>query len=201
MATIKTMIESPSLGKMFFDAVFSTEHTSNVTVTEHPVQVGAPISDHAYQEPDEVTVEIGMSDAMSGVGSDHSVNAYNTLRQIMAKREPVKLVTRLWTYPNMVLTSISAPDDQTTMYGLRATLMFRSINLVRVSVIQVQQTVTAAKPSSTSASTAAAKKSTSTKKKSSKTTSTKKTTKSTGTKGTKKSVLKKISNKVTRQVK
>ncbi|MBR1559417.1 MAG: hypothetical protein IJ646_04165 [Clostridia bacterium] len=195
MATVKTMINSPTYGKFYFDAVFSTEHSANVTVTEHPVQVGAPISDHAYQEPDEVTMEIGMSDAMVGVSSDHSVNAFSTLRQIMVKREPVKLVTRLKTYSNMVLTSISAPDDQSTMYGLRATVMFRSVNIVTVSVIKVQQTVSASKPSSSSSS---KKSSSSSKKKSTKTKSTKKTTKSTGTKGKKTSVLKKIAKKVTK---
>jgi hypothetical protein len=189
MAVVKTMINSPTYGKFFFDAVFSTEHSSNVTVTEHPVQVGAPISDHAYQEPNEVTMEIGMSDAMVGAGDDHSVNAYNTLRQIMAKREPLKLVTRLWTYQNMVLTSISAPDDQTTMYGLKATVMFKNVNIVTVSVIQVQQTVSATKPGTTSTSKKTDKK------KKTKTKGTKKTTKTTGTKGKKQSVLKKISDK------
>lgn len=195
MAIVKTMINSPTYGKFFFDAVFSTEHSSNVTVTEHPVQVGAPISDHAYQEPNEVTMEIGMSDAMVGAGDDHSVNAYNTLRQIMAKREPLQLVTRLWSYQNMVLTSISAPDDQTTMYGLKATVMFKSVNIVSVSVIQVQQTVSATKPGSTSSS---KKTDSSKKKKSTKTKSTKKTTKTTGTKGKKTSVLKKIAGKLTK---
>ena len=200
MATVTTMIESPTCGQFFFDAVFSTEHRSNVTVTEHPVQVGAPISDHAYQEPDEVTLEIGMSDVMTGVGSDHSVNAYNTLRQIMSLREPVKLVTRLWTYQNMVLTSISAPDDQTTMYGLKATIMFKSVNIVSVSIIKVQQTVSASKSSSSSGKKKTSKK-TSKKdtKKKSKTSGTKKTTKTTGTKGKKTSVLKKIANKITKK--
>ena len=193
MATVKTMIKSPTYGKFYFDAVFSTEHSSNVTVTEHPVQVGAPISDHAYQEPHEVTMEIGMSDAMVGVGNDHSVNAYNTLRQIMAKREPIKLVTRLWTYQNMVLTSISAPDDQTTMYGLRATVMFKSVNIVKVSVIQVQQTVSASKPGGSSSGKKTSSKSK--KKKKTKSSGTKKTTKSTGTKGKKTSALKKIAGK------
>lgn len=196
MATVKTMIESPTFGKLFFDAVFSTEHSSNVTVTEHPVQVGAPISDHAYQEPDEVTIEVGMSDAMVGTGTDHSVNAYSTLREIMAKREPVKLVTRLRSYPNMVLTSISAPDDQTTMYGLRATVMFRSVNIVNVSVIEVQQTVSASKPGSSSSSSNKNNSSQSTKPQ-----STTNTTKTSGNKGKKQSVLQQIANKTKKKKK
>ena len=191
--TVKTMIKSPTFGKFVFDAVFHTDHQSNVTVTQHPVQVGAPVSDHAYQEPDEVTLEIGMSDAMVGVANNHSVNAYNTLRAIQAKREPVTLVTRLWTYQNMVLTSISAPDDQTTMYGLKATLYFQSVDIVKVSVVKVQQTVSASKGSGSSSGGSK----TPTKTGSAKTSGTTTTTKTTGTSGTKTSVLKQIVNKVT----
>lgn len=192
MATVKTMIDSPTYGKFYFDAVFSTEHSANVTVTEHPVQVGAPITDHAYQEPDEVTMEIGMSDAMVGVSNDHSVNAFTMLRQIMVKREPVKLVTRLKTYSNMVLTSISAPDDQSTMYGLKATIMLRSVNIVSVSVIKVQQTVSAKKPGGTSGG---SDKKGDKKKQGSKADPPKKGTKTPGTKGEKESVLHKIFGK------
>jgi len=141
----KTMIKSPSFGKFYFDAVFSTEHQASVTATNHPVQQGASISDHSYIEPDEVTIDIGMTDVMNDAGSDHSVNAYTTLRAIMEKREPVTLVTRLRTYQNMLITSMSAPDDQSTMNALRATIMFTHINIVSVSVVQVKQKTSGSK--------------------------------------------------------
>lgn len=193
MATITTMIVSPTFGRFVFDAVFHTDHQSNVTVTQHPVQVGAPVSDHAYQEPDEVTLEIGMSDAMVGVGNNHSVNAYNTLRAIQSKREPIKLITRLWTYSNMILTSISAPDDQTTMFGMKATICFQSIAIVDVAVVKVQQTVSASKSSGSGSSGGSSNKnSTPSKSSSAKTSSTTKTTKSSTEAKT--SVLKQIAN-------
>lgn len=138
-----TMIVSPSYGRFTFDAVFRTDHMANVTVTQHPVQTGAAISDHAYSEPDEVTLEIGMSDAVSYAGTNHSINAYSQLRAIMDKREPVTLITRLRSYKNMVITSMSAPDDYTTMNALKATIYFRQVEMVSVSTITVQQKVTA----------------------------------------------------------
>lgn len=189
--TIKTMIVSPTFGRFVFDAVFSMDHQSNVTVTQHPVQAGASISDHAYEEPDEVTLEIGMSDAMSGVGTNHSVNAYTTLRAIQSKREPVKLITRLKTYNNMVIASISAPDDQTTMFGLKANIYFQEVKIVGVSVVNVQQTVSASKSSGSSSSSSSSSSNTS----SAKTSTTTSTTKSSS--NTKQSVLKQIANKLT----
>ncbi len=140
---VKTMINSPTYGRFVFDAVFDTSHNANLMVTEHPVQSGGSVADHAFMEPDEVQLEIGMSDVATSVGTNHSVNAYTRLRAIMASREPVTLVTRLKTYQNMLIVSLSAPDDYTTMNALRASVGFKQINIVSVSTVRVQQTVSA----------------------------------------------------------
>lgn len=154
MSVTKTMIVSPTHGMFVFDAVFSTEHRLNITTTQHPVQQGASISDHAYIEPDEVSIEVGMSDAaISAGGESHSVNAYEQLRAIAEARRPVTLVTRLHTYSNMVITSLSAPDDKTTMNALKATVYFQKINIVAVATMRVQQTVSGSKTTQNTGST------------------------------------------------
>lgn len=154
MSVTKTMIVSPTHGRFVFDAVFSTEHRLNITTTQHPVQQGASISDHAYIEPDEVSIEVGMSDAaISAGGASHSVNAYEQLRAIAEARRPVTLVTRLHTYSNMVITSLSAPDDKTTMNALKATVYFQKINIVAVATMKVQQTVSGSKSTQNTGST------------------------------------------------
>ena len=48
----------------FFDAIIRADHTTTCRITDHPIQNGASISDHAFQLPDHLTLEIGMSDAM-----------------------------------------------------------------------------------------------------------------------------------------
>lgn len=188
MAKVTTMIVSPTYGRFVFDAVFSTDHSANLTATQHPVQTGASVSDHAFMEPDEVSVEIGMTDTAASVsgGASRSVNAYTQLRAIMELREPVTLITRLKTYRNMLITSISAPDDYKTMNALRASIYFQQINMVSVSTVTVQETVTSSKTSTSKTSSSSTSKSGS----SAKTSSTSKTTKSTS--GASSSVLKKI---------
>lgn len=189
MESTATMIISPTFGNFFFDAVFSTDHSANLTVTQHPVQSGASISDHAFMEPDEVSIEIGMTDVASGSsdGSSRSVNAYTQLRAIMELREPVTLITRLKTYSDMIITSISAPDDVKTMNALRASIYFHRLHIVSVSTVTVQETVTSSK---TSTSTTSEKKSAGDA--TAKTSTTTKTTKATSEPST--SVLKKIAN-------
>src|SRR3972149_4267465 len=56
-----------NIGGYFFDAFIRQEHRTTRRITEHPVQDGANISDHSYQLPAQLTLEIGMSDAMDAV--------------------------------------------------------------------------------------------------------------------------------------
>jgi len=56
-----------NLAGFFFDAVMRVEHTKALRITEHPLQTGANISDHAFMLPAYVTLEISMSDTMATV--------------------------------------------------------------------------------------------------------------------------------------
>lgn len=142
------LIDSPTYGQFAFDAVFSIDHSVQATVTQHPVQVGAAITDHVFMNPDSVQLDIGMSDAVWNAGPDHSVLAYQRLREIMEKRETVTLVTRLRTYPDMIIDSISVPEDFKTMYALKASVSFQQIRMSNVNVLLVQQEVSSSKTGS-----------------------------------------------------
>lgn len=142
-----TMITSPTYGRFMADFVFSTEHKMNLKATQHPVQNGASITDHSIMEPDEVILEIGMSDTVTGAETNHSVNAFQLIRAIMQKREPLTLTTRLNTYRDMLITSISAPDDVNTMFALKASIYLQQIKITTVATVSVQQTVSASKTS------------------------------------------------------
>lgn len=156
MAT--TMATGPSIGPVFFDAVFNTSHAATVTVTSQPVQMGANIADHAYLEPDTVTMDIGMTDAAFDAEQNHSVNAYNMLRSVMEEREPISLYTRLKSYTDMLVVSLSVEDDYKTSTALRATVMLQKILMVNVATVQVQQSVSSSKGGSGGSKTTTTKK-------------------------------------------
>jgi len=139
---------STSLGNFIFDAYFNINHESNLTITEHPIQSGANISDHAYMEAKTVTFEIGMSDVMediigksiakfNGDSASRSVNAYKILEKLQKERLPIEIITRLGTYENMLIETISAPDDNKTTYGLRATVTLKEIFVVSVTTVKI----------------------------------------------------------------
>ncbi len=130
-----------NIGGLFFDAVISvsTEHTA--TITSHPVQLGANISDHMYLEPISITMEIAMSDAMDSMvygqwngGYTKSVSAYRMLCDLQARRIPITVLTRLNQYPDMVIESISVNDDYKSLYGLRATVSLKQVFVAEATI-------------------------------------------------------------------
>lgn len=133
-----------NIGGWFFDAYLSMEHTSKLRITEHPVQTGASITDHAYLEPRELTIEVGMSDVASSIvpsqftGSwSRSVKAYEVLRELQAQRIPVQVLTRLGLYKNMMIESLSVPEDNKTLYGLRASIQLKEILVAETKLVKV----------------------------------------------------------------
>lgn len=127
-----------------FDAVIRTEHQQRIEKTQHPIQTGANVSDHAFIMPARVVLEIGMSDAMDSFtpgqwtgDSSKSVNTYQTLKSIAAARQPLTVTTRLNVYTNMLLTDISAPDTADTRFALRASVVFEELLTGTVTSQQV----------------------------------------------------------------
>lgn len=130
--------------KLIFDAIFSTQYEHTLNITEHPIQTGADITDHAYKEADVLTFDIGMSDAMESIipgqfggTSSRSINAYKKLKELQDQRLPIKVITRLGSYDNMMIETISSTDDNKTTYGLRANVTLKQIFVVSVATVKI----------------------------------------------------------------
>lgn len=146
-----------SIGGLVFDATLKTDHTSKVTATSHPVESGANISDHAYVEPAEISIEVGVSDCETGNGTfgsgNRSLNAFSELLKLQTSRQLITVVTRFKTYRNMLITSVSVPDDYTTMFSFKANLMLREIPIVNTSKVNVTDNSQSQKSGSTNSGT------------------------------------------------
>jgi hypothetical protein len=118
-----------------FDAVIVAGHSQKIRKTEHPVQSGANISDHAFILPAELVLDIGISDAMDAyynpttwVGnSSKSVAAYQTLLALQGARIPLTVTTRLRTYNNMLIEDLPAEETVKTFKALRGRVVFGQI--------------------------------------------------------------------------
>jgi len=128
----------------FFDGVFKTEHSSKRRLTQHPVQTGANITDHSYQIPMSLTLEVGVSDSMdvyklswSGNANSKSVNAYQKLRKIQDSGQPLKVITRMCSYENMVIESIAIQEDYKSLYSMKAGISFQQIIIADVAMRKI----------------------------------------------------------------
>lgn len=144
-----------SIDGFLIDAIISENHELDNEVTEYPVESGADITDNVRPKPLVVTMEclitntpigamagirkkdgqIGEVITSTGAGSDVSDHTptddcYQHLKQIRDKREPVKIVTTLETYDNMVLRSLSIPRATGRGDELRFTAEFQQVQIV-----------------------------------------------------------------------
>ncbi len=139
-----------SVGGLTFDAVLKTSHASKVTTTSHPIESGANITDHTFVDPAEVTIEIGMTDC-NGVGV--SDDMFKSLQSLQNSRRPMTILTRFKKYTNMLIISMSVPDDYTTMNALKAVLMCREILIVGAATVKVAASGQGQKSGSTNSGT------------------------------------------------
>lgn len=135
-----------NIGGWFFDAILRSTHTSRLEITQHPVQVGAALTDHAFLQPKELSMEIGMSDTATSLvpgqftgGWSRSVQAFKVLQELQALRVPLQVHSRLGLYQNMLIEEISAPDDYTTLLGLRCTVLLREIMVGQVRTVKISE--------------------------------------------------------------
>lgn len=132
-----------------FDCVPRISHEQVIVTTDHPVQTGSSISDHAYMRPARLSLEIGMSDTMDSYTVDmwtgglqsspgtqsKSVNAFQTLLAIQKSRIPVQITTRLNSYSNMIFESIEPEETYETVTGLRVTIRLRQIFVASTQLV------------------------------------------------------------------
>ncbi|CDH31221.1 phage baseplate protein [Xenorhabdus bovienii] len=135
--------------------VISEKHMDSTEITEHPVQRGAAISDHAYDKPSEVTMEIGFAGGGSLIdGFDTSKiklfdldtgatlgkspkEIYQQLLKLKASKEPFDVTTGKRQYKNMLIRAIEVTTDKTSENVLMVTLTLREVIIVETQTTPV----------------------------------------------------------------
>ena len=122
------------------DVVIREIHTDKLTITDHPVQRGSVITDHAKKDPEQLEMEFGWSNSsfsLSGLLSGKSIFETMDLRNIYQKLlgwqescEPISIGTGKREYTDMLIESLRVETDASTENLLRVTASFRKIRLV-----------------------------------------------------------------------
>ena len=110
-----------TIGPVDIDCVIHENHDSAVTITDHPIEDGSSINDHAYIEPNRVSLEIANQSAS---------DKYIELVALKDVREKFDLVTGLAVYPDMMIESIQAKRDRETSQILSAIVYLKQVIII-----------------------------------------------------------------------
>ncbi len=134
------------IGNYFFDVEFSESHEMENTITENPVLTGVSVNDHVYRQAISVTLDVGISDCLTGYngssGSTRSVDAFNKLMDFYKSAALVDVYTGLAHYSNMVVKSVTAKRDKSTMHAMRATVVLQELMIVGQTAVQISEVQT-----------------------------------------------------------
>jgi hypothetical protein len=132
-AVEQVLITRPrAIGLLVPNVVVEENHRDELSVTEHPIERGAAISDHFYKRPAEVTMRAAWSNSSPfGDGTENYAQfMYDQLLRLQVSGEPFNLVTGKRLYRNMMMIQLQAQTDARFEYALMATAIFREVLIV-----------------------------------------------------------------------
>lgn len=141
------------------------DHEDELTITKHPVERGASVSDHAYKEPSSLVLELGWSNSGSsglistaqsllsgnGLGRNYVEGVYKSLLTLQARREPFTVTTGKRVYKNMMFRSLGTTTDAETENSLIVRATLQEIIIVQTQVAAVPPKAVQANPQSSAA--------------------------------------------------
>ncbi|MBS9443829.1 phage baseplate protein [Photorhabdus heterorhabditis] len=144
--------QTRKIGAIVPSVIISETHTDTSNITDHPVQQGVTISDHAYDSPSEVRMELGFAgggslldvidttkvfDIATGLSLGTSPHAvYQQLLDLRASHKPFDVVTGKRLYKNMLIKDMTITTDKTSENVLSVILNLREIIIVETSTEQ-----------------------------------------------------------------
>ncbi|MDI2595026.1 hypothetical protein POF45_26915 [Pseudomonas sp. 681] len=141
--------------------------TDELQITEHPVELGANITDHAFKKPADLVIRCGWSNAslagvLNGVqglisalsggdafGSDYVSSVYNQLLALQESRIPFDVSTGKRLYSNMLMRSLGVTTDEKSEYTLMVTAVFKQILIVQTQATTLPPRDDQAQPEAT----------------------------------------------------
>lgn len=151
-----------SIGGLIPDVTVEESHVDTLTITDHPVEQGAPITDHAFSQPAEVSMRCAWSSSrslsnaiVSGTLLTGTINSvaelYRQLLDLQKSREPFDLVTGKRTYKNMLIKSLAQTTDKDSENALVVTIILRQVKIVTTQTAALAPSEAHASPQDTAA--------------------------------------------------
>lgn len=141
-------LQSRKIGLLIPSVVVSEKHVDALEITEHPVEIGASVNDHAYKRASEVTMECGFAGGgsildlvdISGIGlgiGQSPKEIYQQLLDLQSSRVPFDVITGKRTYSNMLIRAIEVTTERTSENVLTCVLTLREVLMTQTQSVSV----------------------------------------------------------------
>lgn len=133
------ILPSRQIGTMIADCTITEDGIDELTITEHPVEQGAAITDHAFVNPPGITILAKWSNSSPQANGDpgYCTIIYDNLLTLQRSRIPFDVTTPQRSYTNMLIKSIAKHTDEKTENALEVTLGCRNIIIVQTQTTSV----------------------------------------------------------------
>jgi Dit-like tail protein len=115
--------------------------TERLTITQHPVAIGAQITDHAYREPSQLNLQMMATNSVPGAGATFVQQVYDQLITLQRSLAPIKVQTGKRLYESMLIASINLATDQTSENALVLSITCQEIITVPTSTVAMPANV------------------------------------------------------------
>ncbi len=134
-----SIVPKRAIGTIVADCTIEETGNDELTITEHPVEQGAAITDHAFVNPPGINIYAKWSNSSMAAGGDDSYcqSVYQDLLKLQSDRIPFDVFTPQRKYSNMLIKTITKHTDEKSENGLECTITCRNIIIVQTQTTSV----------------------------------------------------------------
>lgn len=129
---VASFLPRRTIGPFAATVVLEEIGTDELEITQHPVQQGASITDHAFVKPATVNLKVMWNDDDAPLAE-----TYNNLLLLQSSRVPFDVVTGKRAYTNMLIKSLGQTTDVQTENVLSINMSLQEIIITSVEVTAV----------------------------------------------------------------
>lgn len=119
------------------DVIVEERHEDRLSITEHPVESGANITDHAYKEPAELVMTVLWKQDYTTVGGylfgtqiGSQSDVYTGLRNLQDSRQLIHVIAGKRSYKDMLIEELRVTTDANTENALEVRARFKQVIIV-----------------------------------------------------------------------
>jgi hypothetical protein len=133
MPAVEAVLFQPmrSIGGFVAQVTVSEDHRDQLMITQHPVETGAAITDHAFKVPPIATIEAGWAMDPATI-----MSLYSQLLALQEGRQPITVYTGKRVYSNMLVAQLRTLTDNRNANTLLVQFILQNIILVSTQTYQ-----------------------------------------------------------------